>query len=111
MLIKTDKKYTLKVERFYVSDQIERYRITGGNRSIELQTNRPYLKARGRKKHYTWKLISGEMTYASTLETIISTLESEIHHFENPPVKYVHPKDANHNTFYNSRTGKIEPKK
>jgi hypothetical protein len=71
------KMLTLKAKLIYHTDQIERIRIIGRNRSITLQNNRPFLEARGLKhKRIEWKLIEGKMNNAHLLQNIIHTIES-----------------------------------
>jgi hypothetical protein len=54
------KNYRLRVERIHQTAQIERYRVTGGNRSIVLQTNGPLFKTKGLKhRKGQWKLVEG----------------------------------------------------
>ena len=73
-----DRKYLkLKARQVYLSEQIERIQVTGRNRSILLQTNRPFLEAKGLKhKRIDWKLVEGSMNNAHLLQMIINTLES-----------------------------------
>lgn len=73
----------MKVERIHATDQIERYRVTGGQRSIVLQTNGPLFKNKGlRHRKGTWKLYEGKdiwNQYALTLiaETIQAHLDTQ----------------------------------
>ena len=63
----------------YSSDQIERIQIRGKNRSITLQSNRPFLEKKGLKqKRIDWKLIEGTMNNAYLLQMIINTVESHL---------------------------------
>lgn len=54
------KTYKLSVELIHETPQVERYRVTGGQRSIILQTDRPLHKAKGSKKKGAWKLFEGK---------------------------------------------------
>ncbi|MBK5271412.1 MAG: hypothetical protein JJE22_10395 [Bacteroidia bacterium] len=48
------------MERIYLSDQLEKYRITARNKTLTLQSNRPLLKAKGLKnKKPDWKMVEG----------------------------------------------------
>ena len=49
---KTAKLYKMRVEVFYESGQVIRYRITGGERSFEMEKNLL-------KKYDNWKITSG----------------------------------------------------
>lgn len=66
----------LKAERIYLSEQVERIRVMGKNRSIVLQSNRPLLRLKGLKnKRLDWKLIEGQMNNSHVLQAIILKLE------------------------------------
>ncbi len=77
LLIRHDQQYIrLKANVIYQSDQIERIKIIGKNRSIVLQNNLPLLSARGLKsKRLDWKLVEGEMHNSHVLQSIINKLE------------------------------------
>ncbi len=77
ILIRYDQQYIrLKANVIYQSDQIERIKIIGKNRSIVLQNNRPLLNARGLKsKRLDWKLVEGELHNSYVLQAIINKLE------------------------------------
>lgn len=52
--------YRMQVELIHETKQIQHYKVTGGSRSIVLQTNGPLFKAKGLKhRKGTWKLIQG----------------------------------------------------
>jgi hypothetical protein len=66
----------LKAERIYLSEQVERIKVMGRNRSIVLQSNRPLLRLKGLKnKRLDWKLIEGQMNNSHVLQAIILKLE------------------------------------
>ena len=66
----------LKAERIYLSEQVERIKVMGKNRSIVLQSNRPLLRIKGFKnKRLDWKLIEGQMNNSHVLQAIILKLE------------------------------------
>jgi hypothetical protein len=66
----------LKAERIYLSEQVERIKVMGKNRSIVLQSNRPMLRLKGLKnKRLDWKLIEGQMNNSHVLQAIILKLE------------------------------------
>ncbi|HQR94060.1 MAG: hypothetical protein B7Y15_14145 [Bacteroidetes bacterium 24-39-8] len=66
----------LKAERIYLSEQVERIKVMGRNRSIVLQSNRPMLRLKGLKnKRLDWKLIEGQMNNSHVLQAIILKLE------------------------------------
>ena len=69
--------YRLIAELIYRSDQVERIRVKGRDRSIVLQNNRPLFRSRGLKhRRPNWKLIEGTGSNAFALERIISALSS-----------------------------------
>lgn len=66
----------LKAERIYLSEQVERIKVMGKNRSIVLQSNRPLLRLKGLKnKRLDWKLVEGQMNNSHVLQAIILKLE------------------------------------
>lgn len=67
----------LKVERVYLSSQLEKYLVSGKNKSIVIQGNRPLLRARGLKtRRPDWKLVEGQLHNTYLLGEIIKTVES-----------------------------------
>ncbi len=77
IIIRYDQQYIhLNANVIYSSDQIERIKIIGKNRSIVLQNNRPLLLSRGLKsKRIDWKLVEGELHNSYVLKAIIKKLE------------------------------------
>ena len=66
----------LKAERIYLSEQVERIKVIGRNRSIVLQSNRPLIRLKGLKnKRLDWKLIEGQMNNSHVLQAFILKLE------------------------------------
>jgi hypothetical protein len=53
--------YKMQVEKIYEDSWIEKFRVTGGNKSIVIQSNRPRLKAMGSTKQITWDVVEGEI--------------------------------------------------
>lgn len=49
--------FRLEFERYHISDQIEKLHITG-EINIDVQSDRPYLKANNKRKSVEWKVIS-----------------------------------------------------
>lgn len=69
----------LRAEVIYASSQLEHIKVSGRNRSITLQSNRPLLLAKGLKsRRINWKLIDGSMTNSYVLSRIIETVEAWI---------------------------------
>lgn len=68
----------LEADCIYVSDQVERFKVSGKNRYVILQNNYPIItdrmtgRQRGKAK---WKLIEGSMSDAQFLINIIRELE------------------------------------
>jgi hypothetical protein len=72
----THESYRLSGEVIYESDQIQRVRVSGRNRSIVLQNNRPLLLARGLKnKRVHWSLIEGQVNNAYFLSKLLDELD------------------------------------
>jgi len=69
----------LKVESIFKSPEIEKFRVTAGNGSFVLQTNRPLLKGKGLKyKPPIWRLVEGSFHRNYLLELIIKAIEAKL---------------------------------
>jgi len=80
-------KYRLSVEQIEVTSQLEKYKVSGNNRSIIIQSNRPILKQRNLKhKKISWKMIEGQLHNVSFLEKVMDGVESYLktHDIKNP---------------------------
>lgn len=72
----SQKTYKLKGEVIYASDQVQRVRVSGRNRSIILQNNRPYLLSKGLKsKRVHWTLKEGQLNNVYFLSRLIEELD------------------------------------
>lgn len=78
--VRWEMKYVrLKVERVYLSNQIERFNVIARNRTIVIQSNRPLLRANGMKhRKPDWKLVEGEIFNMSFLVSLINTIYRHI---------------------------------
>lgn len=73
---KSPKRLCLNAEIIYKSGQVERYKVSGQNRSIILQNDYPLIESRpSRKGRVNWKLILGAMNDGELLLSIIRELE------------------------------------
>lgn len=87
-------RFKMKVERVYAGESLEKFKVTGGSRSILLQSNRPLLLATRSRKTVDWKLLEGDFrttnkeaaTYA--LFRIMTTIEEYIKEKEPSLDKY-----------------------
>lgn len=77
------KNIRLLAKQIYCSPEIELIKIAGKNRSVTLQSNRPFYKARGLKhRRINWKLIDGTISNGKLLALIIKTVESYLREME-----------------------------
>ena len=78
--IEIDRRYRYyQVDEIYNDGTIERYKITGKNKSVVLQSNRPLLRAKGVKhKKVEWKLTEGLIQTSYGLNLIIDAIMNEI---------------------------------
>ena len=75
----------LRAEQIYCGDSVDRYRVTGRNRSLIFQTNAPLLRKLNLKhKRWEWKLYEGTLTNQYLLEQIPKLLESYIKKQDKP---------------------------
>lgn len=76
----------LTVEQVYLSDQLEKYKVSGRNKSLILQSNRPLLRAKGMKtRRPAWKLIEGNINDTAFLKRLIETVEAYLKIEEKKP--------------------------
>lgn len=79
----------LKVERVYISDQLEKYEITARNKSLAIQSNRPLIRAKGMKtRKPDYKLTAGVMQNISLVEKINDVLHQALKYQEANPVSH-----------------------
>ena len=65
------------VEKIYQSDQIIKYKISGKDVQLMIQSNEPLLKGKGlNRRRVNWKLIEGQHSYASFVESITKAIEA-----------------------------------
>jgi hypothetical protein len=92
------KKYKATVEQTALSDSHETFTVTGGSKSIQIKSNRPFLKAKGLKKKISWKVIDGQVKHKVVLEEIILAIEYHLYRLEHPPFNWQdHPKNSKEN--------------
>lgn len=73
------KSIRLRAKIIYTTPLIEIITVTGRNRSLTFQSNRPLLLAKGLKhRRINWKLVDGTLSNSHLLDTIIRTLESRL---------------------------------
>jgi hypothetical protein len=76
----------LKAKVIYLTEQIERVQVSGRNRSITLQSNRPFLENKGLKhKRIDWKLIDGQFNNSHLLQKIVDSVEYYLRHIDKQP--------------------------
>ncbi len=85
-IVLRDKQYIFNVTQSYLSESIEIFTLTFSERSIQMQSNRPYIRGLNlNKKRIQWKAINGKVKYQSSLEQIKEELENYIKRIERPP--------------------------
>ncbi len=63
----------------YSTTLIEIITVTGRNRLLKFQSNRPLLLSKGLKnRRINWKLVDGILTNSHVLDTIIKSLEAHL---------------------------------
>lgn len=75
-----DRKYIrLRAKIIYNTPLIEIITVTGKNRSLTFQSNRPLLLAKGLKhRRINWKLVDGTLSNSHLLGAITNALESHL---------------------------------
>ena len=97
-------KYRMQVERYYAGESIEKFKITGGSRSFEMQSNRPELLQSGARKSIKWQMIQAPPITDGNIESItyaVFMIEQEIEKYLNKTEpnyqSYIQAKQANAN--------------
>ncbi|MBK5271909.1 MAG: hypothetical protein JJE22_12930, partial [Bacteroidia bacterium] len=77
IVIRHDGRYIrLIAEQIYLSDQLEKYRVTAKNKTLTFQSNSPLLRTRGLKyKKPDWKIIEGNLDNSYLTGEIISQIQ------------------------------------
>ena len=74
--IEIDRRYRhFQVDEIYNDGSIERYRLTGRNKSVVIQSNRPLLRGKGLKhKKVEWKLTEGLIQVSYGLNLVVEEI-------------------------------------
>ena len=65
----------VQVERIFQDARKEQYRLSGKDRSIVLECNRPFFRNKGLKhRKPNWKIIEGQAYQGSTLDQAIEEI-------------------------------------
>ncbi|UEG50867.1 hypothetical protein LK994_05185 [Ferruginibacter lapsinanis] len=92
------KRFKLSFERYYLSEQIERIRVSGKEKTMELQSNRPEIKLNNKRKAVNWKIISqlNPEIYKHPLfiTELTIVLEYTLDEIDFPKRPYINPKNA-----------------
>jgi hypothetical protein len=63
--------YRINIEQFDVTDRSEKFRVIARNKTIILESNRPFFRNKGLKyRKPDWKVISGDVHRGSGLEML-----------------------------------------
>jgi hypothetical protein len=67
------------IEQIYQDHRIERFKITGKDRSIIIQSNRPLIRGKGLKSfRITWQVVSGDVKHKKGLEPFINEIMKRV---------------------------------
>jgi hypothetical protein len=79
------KRYIMQVDRFYIGDSLDKYKVSAGERSIELQSNIPEIQRTGARKRIAWKVLKADFKdnvneddRALLIQRIFRSIELEI---------------------------------
>lgn len=73
------KSIRLRAKIIYTSPLIEIITVTGRNRTLTFQSNRPLLLSKGLKhRKINWKLLDGTLSNSHLFDTIINALEARL---------------------------------
>ena len=66
----------LRARIIFMNEQIERIQVRARNKSITIQSNRPFLESKGLKqKRIDWKITEGTISNSMVLEMILRNVE------------------------------------
>ena len=69
----------LRARILFMNDQVERIQVRARNKHIIVQSNRPFLDAKGLKqKRIDWKIIEGTISNSMVLEKILRNVEQHL---------------------------------
>jgi hypothetical protein len=60
------KAYTMTVDRYYIGDSIDKYKVSAGEKEIHLQSNIPEIENTGAKKKIAWKILTANYNIGSS---------------------------------------------
>jgi hypothetical protein len=80
-----EKTYRMQVKRIYEGDSIEKFEVTGGQKSIIIRNNRPELKRKPGHKKPLWQIETGEVSNAQAYALTILAIEKKIEEIEKQP--------------------------
>lgn len=67
--------YRLKVQHILVDDRYEHFKVIARNKTLLLQSNRPFFRKRGLKhRRPDWKLLDGEIFHGAVYEQILEQI-------------------------------------
>jgi len=90
VVLVTRKSYSLKVEQSYLSENKEVFTISGRNGSIQVQSNRPLIKADPySKKKPDWKAVNAKVEQAAFFEAAIFAIQTHISKLEHPHLHWL----------------------
>ena len=85
------KKFKVNVKRIYESNQIERYEISAGEKSVIVRTNYNILKKNNQRGKPDWKIEQGDVKDGAGFAKTIVAIERHFYDLLHPRVE--HPKN------------------
>ena len=76
--------YKMRVQRYYIGDSIDKYKVSAGGKEIHLQSNIPEIERTQSKKRIAWKLLTASFNIgandqaALAMQRLFREIEHEI---------------------------------
>lgn len=78
------KVYKMTVDRYYIGDSLDRYKVTDGEKELELQSNIPEIERTNAKKRVAWKITGANFNIGTSddaalaIQRLFREIEEEI---------------------------------
>lgn len=78
------KAFRMTVDRYYVGESLDRYKVSAGEKEIELQSNIPELERTNSKKRISWKITGSNFNIGTSddaalaIQRLFREIEEEI---------------------------------
>jgi hypothetical protein len=78
------KAFNMTVERYYIDDSIDKYKVFAGKKELHLQSNIPKIERTEARKRVSWKLVSANFNIGASddaalaIQRLFRKIEEEV---------------------------------